>query len=206
MTDGRTREARQQQVSDLLRAHGAGDDGAMARLAPLVYDELREIAHRQLLHERQGHTLQTTGLVHEAFVRLVGVNRMQLNDRAHFFALSGKLMRQILTDYAKRRRAAKRGGEASPVELDEARDHPVAGLDDRSLEDRVDLDEALTRLAVVSGRQSRVVECRFFAGMSVEETAEALGVSKATVKRDWQVARAWLHRELGGRTKAEEPR
>lgn len=191
-----SREGRREQVTDLLRDHSDGDDRAMARLTPLVYDELRELAHRQLLHERQGHTLQTTALVHEAWVRLVGVDRTRFNDRAHFFALSARLMRQILTDYAKRRRRLKRGGGEQPVELDEATDRPPTGLDDRAIEDLIGLDAALTKLATVSERQARVVECRFFAGMSVEETAEALRVSPATIKRDWKVARAWLHREL----------
>lgn len=202
MEDPASPEARREQVTDLLRAHAEGDGEAMARLTPLVYDELRELAHRQLLHERQGHTLQTTALVHEAWVRLVGLDRMRFNDRAHFFALSGRLMRQILTDYAKRRRRLKRGGGERPVELDEATDRVQAGLDDRSIEELIALDAALTQLATLSERQARVVECRFFAGMSVEETAEAVRVSPATVKRDWKVARAWLHREL----RADPPR
>lgn len=205
MDEAASPDAQPTRVADLLREHGEGDPQAMARLAPLVYDELREIAHRQLQHERHGHTLRTTALVHEAFVRLVGLDRIRLNDRAHFFALSARLMRQILTDYAKRHRAGKRGGGAPVFELDDAVDLPSGTFDARGLEDLVDLDGALTKLAAVSERQSRVVECRFFADMSVEETAAALDVSPATIKRDWQVARAWLHRELGSRQRGAGP-
>lgn len=178
-------------VTDLLRAHGAGDGDALDRLTPLVYDELRQLAHRQLARERPGHTLQTTGLVHEAFVKLVSLDRIEINDRAHFFALSARLMRQILTDYARRRRALKRD-PIGPVML-HAETERSGGLD---LEDLVDLDDALRRLEGVSHRQARIVECRFFGGMTVAETGRALEISPATVKRDWQVARAWLNRAL----------
>lgn len=178
-------------ITDLLQAHGAGDPAAMDRLTPLVYRELREIAHHQLAREPSGHTLQTTGLVHEAFVKLVGLDRVQLNDRAHFFALSARLMRQILTDYARRRRALKREPEGpASVALD---DEPTRGPD---VEEILDLDRALRGLAEVSKRGARVVECRFFGGMTVEETSQALEISPATVKREWQVSRAWLNRAL----------
>lgn len=177
-------------ITDLLAAHLAGDAGALADLAPLVYEELRQIARSQLRRERPDHTLQTTGLVHEAFTKFVGLERIQLTDRSHFFALSARLMRQILTDYAKRRQAQKRQVVSAGVG-----GGPVPGAVD--VEGLVDLDQALSRLADVSNRQVRIIECRFFAGMTVEETAEALDISRATVKRDWQLARAWLNRELG---------
>ena len=186
---GRSLSGRQE-ITDLIRAHGAGDQSALHRLIPLINDELRQIAHRQLGREQPGHTLQTTALVHEAFVKLVGVNRIELQDRSHFFALSARLMRQILVDYARRRRASERC-RVRAVALDAGTDD---GLD---LEELLDLDDALEKLTGESERRARVVECRFFAGMTVEETGEALGISVATVKRDWQLARAWLNRELG---------
>jgi len=189
---------RPERVASLLQAHSAGDTRAMARLTPLVYDELREVAHRQLRDERGGHTLRTTALVHEAFIRLVGIDRMRISDRAHFFALAGHLMRQILIDYARRHGRLKRGGGASRVPLDDTRDRPADGAEGLGLEELIDLDAALTKLAAFSERGVRVVECRFFAGMGIEETAEALGVSPATIKREWQVTRAWLHREIRG--------
>jgi RNA polymerase sigma factor (TIGR02999 family) len=165
----------------------------MDKLAPLVYDELRQIAHRQLGRERPGQTLQTTGLVHEAFAKFVGLERMEFSDRAHFFALSARLMRQILTDYAKRQRALKRRGVHVPISPEDAGE-PARG--EIAMEALIDLDRALEKLAKVSDRQTRVIECRFFTGMTVEETAEALEISRATVKREWQLARAWLNREL----------
>ncbi|KPK79072.1 MAG: hypothetical protein AMS25_13920 [Gemmatimonas sp. SM23_52] len=180
-------------ITDLLRAHRAGDEGAMDKLAPLVYEELRQIAHRQLRRERPGQTLQTTGLVHEAFAKFVGLERIELTDRAHFFALSARLMRQILIDCAKRRRALKRRGAHVPLSPEDA-SVPARGKVD--IEALIDLDRALEKLAEVSDRQTRVIECRIFAGMTVDETAEALEISRATVKREWQLARAWLNREL----------
>jgi RNA polymerase sigma factor (TIGR02999 family) len=180
-------------ITVLLRAHRAGDEAAMHRLAPLVYGELQRIAHLQLGREKPGGALQTTGLVHEAFAKFAALDRLELNDRVHFFALSARLMRQVLLDYAKRDGALKRRG--IHVTLGPATERAPTG---RSVgtEALIDLDRALVRLAEISERQARVVECRFFAGLSVEETAEALGVSVATVKREWQVARAWLNREL----------
>ncbi|MEJ2483326.1 MAG: ECF-type sigma factor [Gemmatimonadota bacterium] len=180
-------------ITRLLHAHRAGDEAAMHELAPLVYDQLQRIAHLQLGGERPGRTLQTTGLVHEAFVKFAALDRIERSDRSHFFALSARLMRQVLLDAVKRSSAQKRDGihvtlgPAKPVE------DPRHSL---SAEALIDLDRALDRLAARSERQARVVECRFFAGLSVEETAEALGISVATVKRDWQFARAWLNREL----------
>lgn len=180
-------------ITDLLRAHRAGDESAMHELAPLVYAELHQIAHRQLGGERPGQTLQTTGLVHEAFAKFVGLERIQFNDRAHFFALSSRLMRQILIDYAKRRQAIKRRGVHVSVSPE---DGAVQERDKVAIEALVDLDRALEELATISKRQTRVIECRFFGGMTVEETAEALEISAATVKREWRLARAWLNREL----------
>lgn len=165
----------------------------MHELAPLVYDELQQIAHRQLGREKPGQTLQTTGLVHEAFAKFADLNRIELNDRRHFYALSARLMRQVLIDSVKRSRALKRDG--IHVTLGPANEAtPTRGS--LSPEALIDLDRALDRLAEISERQARVVECRFFADLSVEETAEALEISVATVKRDWQFARAWLNREL----------
>lgn len=190
---GTSRPENRHDITDLLRAHRAGDENALEKLAPLVYDELRQIAHRQLRREPPGQTLQTTGVVHEAFAKFVGLERIQFTDRAHFFALSARLMRQILTDYAKRRRSLKRRGAHVPLSPEDAR---VPAGREVPIEALIDLDRALEELAGVSERQTRVIECRFFAGMTVEETAEALGTSRATVKREWQLARAWLNREL----------
>ena len=162
-------------------------------LAPLVYAELHQIAHHQLGQEKPGQTLQTTGLVHEAFAKLVGLDRIEFNDRSHFYALSARIMRQILTDYAKRRRALKRRGVHVPLEPGGG---GAAEGTEATIEALIDLDRALESLSEISERQTHVIECRFYAGMTVEETAEALEISKATVKRDWQVARAWLNREL----------
>jgi RNA polymerase sigma factor (TIGR02999 family) len=160
---------------------------------PVVYHELRRIAHAQLRGERAGHTLNTTALVHEAYLKLVGVDRVEWRDRAHFCAAAAGAMRRILIDYARARKRVKRGGEdAVQVPLAEGLDVAV----ERS-EDFLALDEALTRLQAQNERQSRVVECRCFAGLSVEETAAALDISPATVKRDWDFSRAWLNRELG---------
>lgn len=181
-------------ITDILRAFRAGDEGALHKLAPLVYDELHQIAHRQLGREAPGQTLNTTGVVHEAFAKFARLDRIELTDRAHFFALSARLMRQILIDYAKRRRALKRRGVHVPLSPGDA---SVPAGDGVAIEALIDLDRALEELAAVSERQTRVIECRFFAGMTVEETAEALQISEATVKREWQLARAWLNRELG---------
>lgn len=165
----------------------------MHELAPLVYAELHQIAHRLLDSERPGHTLRTTGLVHEAFSKFVGLERIQFSDRVHFFALSARLMRQVLMDYAKRRQAIKRRGVHVPLSPDDA---VVRSRGEAAIETLIDLDRALEELEGISERQTRVIECRFFGGMTVEETAEALDISAATVKRDWQLARAWLNREL----------
>jgi RNA polymerase sigma factor (TIGR02999 family) len=178
-------------VTDLLRALSQGRRDALDRLLPLVYDQLRRIAHGQMRGEHTGHTLSTTALVHEAYLRLVKIEHVQWQDRAHFFAVAARLMRRVLIDYARARLREKRGGEALRVPLDEALDLGVGRADDLMV-----LEEALTRLEALNERQCRVVECRCFAGMSVEETAVALSISPATVKRDWALSRAWLNREL----------
>jgi len=178
-------------VTRLLTAAAGGDRGAFDALFPLVYARLRDIAHRQLRHERAGHTLATTDLVHEAYFSLVGIERVGWAGRAHFLAVAARAMRRILINYALARSAQKRGGgqELTTLDVDAIPGHIP---DDQILA----LDEALRRLEERNERYGRIVECRFFAGMSIEETAAALGISPATVKRDWQLARAWLHREL----------
>ncbi|HET7599041.1 MAG TPA: sigma-70 family RNA polymerase sigma factor [Gemmatimonadales bacterium] len=182
------------EVTRLLTALSEGDRSALDRLAPIVYARLRRMAHRQLDGERTGITLATTDLVHEAYLKLVRLDRLRWRDRAHFFAVAAGAMRRILVDHAAQRNAQKRGGGRHTLPLDDnLAALPVAAA---RPEEVLALDEALARLAEVSPRQSQVVECRYFAGMSIEETAEALRVAPATVKRDWTVARAWLHREL----------
>lgn len=161
------------------------------QMVPLIYDELRRIAHYRLRAEQTGHTLETTGLVHEAYLRLVGSEPLEFENRAHLLAIAAQAMRHVLIDSAVRRRAQKRGGGERALSLDEA---PV--LAETRSEDLLALDEALQRLSAIDERQGRVVECRFFGGMNIEETAAALETSTATVKRDWALARAWLNREL----------
>jgi RNA polymerase sigma factor (TIGR02999 family) len=158
---------------------------------PLVYGELRRIAQRYLRNERPSHTLQSTALVNEAYVRMVAQDFPQWQNRAHFFAVAAQLMRHILVDYARNQRAAKRGGGVCKLALDESEEAPLP----RDV-DLVALDDALKALAIMDEQQSRVVELRFFGGLSIDDTAEALGISSSTVKRDWVTARAWLYREL----------
>jgi RNA polymerase sigma factor (TIGR02999 family) len=181
------------QVTELLLAWGQGDDVALERLIPLVYDELHRLAHRYLGGERAGHLLQTTALVNEAYLRLVDSSRVQWQNRAHFFAVSAQLMRRVLVDFARSRNYQKRGGDAIQISLHEE----LAGSTERGA-DLVALDDALTALAATDERASRVVELRFFGGLSIEETAEALKVSPETVKRDWTWAKAWMLREMSG--------
>ena len=169
---------------------------AWQRLLPVVYDELRGIARRQLQGERRDRTLETTGLVHEAFIRLVDDTRVTRKGRAYFFAAASRAMRQVLVDHARSRNAQKRGSGLGPVTLSRADD--VAADADRFGTELLELDVALEELASLNPRQARVVECRFFAGMSVVETAEALEVSERTIKADWALARAWLYRRLDG--------
>ena len=174
-----------------LSAESARDASELERLVPVVYDELRRIAHRQLRGERSDHTLDTTGLVHEAYLKLSRLERIEWRDRGHFLAAAAGVMRRVLVDYAVARNAGKRGSGRQRVPLDE-----VFILADDRAEELLALDEALERLARESERAARIVEWRFFAGMSVEETADVLGISPATVKREWALARAWLTREL----------
>jgi RNA polymerase sigma factor (TIGR02999 family) len=179
------------QVTGLLLAWGRGDEAALEQLVPLVHGELRRLARRHMGHERQGHTLQATALVNEAYLRLIDVQQVHWQNRAHFFAMSARLMRRILVDFARSRHYQKRGGGAQQVSLDEAL---VVGKERGA--DLVALDDALQALAAIDPRKSQVVEMRFFGGLSVEETAEALHVSPETVMRDWKLAKVWLSREL----------
>jgi RNA polymerase sigma factor (TIGR02999 family) len=179
------------EVTELLLSWRQGDTAALDRLIPFVYDELRRVARRHLRGESPGHALQATALVHEVYLRLVDVDRMTVTSRSHFFGVAATLMRQILVDHARRRHADKRGGRATMVSLD--------GVSPAALPPSVDvlaLDQALGALSVIDDRQCRVVELRFFAGLNIDETAEALGVSPTTVEREWALAKAWLFRQL----------
>ncbi len=180
-------------LTQLLIAWSQGDANALEQLTPLVYAELRKLAHRYMNRERAGHTLQTTAVVHEAFLRLIGNPQENWQNRAHFYAIAAQMMRRILVDYARANSRAKRGGETTRVALEDI-DAPVAepALDP----DVIALDEALEKLAEIDPRRSRVVELRFFGGLSVEETAHVLQVAPDTVVRDWRVAKAWLFRFL----------
>lgn len=178
-------------ITQLLVAWNGGDKAALDQLIPIVYEELRRQASRYLRQERPGHTLQTTALIHEAYLRLVDQKSVQWQNRAHFFGIAAQLMRRILVDHARTRHRAKRGGSAVRVSLSDA----TAVTKDANL-DLVELDQALNRLAEIDPQQSKIVELRFFSGLNVEETAAALNISPATVKRDWSVAKAWLHREI----------
>src|SRR5450631_700521 len=182
------------EVSTLLRAWSDGDQSALDRLTPIVYDELHRLARRYMKRERPGHSLQTAALVNEAYMRLVDYERMQWQDRAHFFAVSAQLMRRILVEHA-RRHNLKRGGGMQHVSLEEA---AVVGGDQDV--DLMALDDAMNGLARIDPRKVQVVEMRFFGGLSIEETAEVLKVSPITVMRDWSTAKAWLYRELAGGT------
>lgn len=181
------------EVTGLLQAWSAGDAEALEKLTPLVYRELHRAARRYMVGERSGHTLQTTALIHEVYMRLVDVRNIDFQNRAHFLAICAQLMRQILTDFARSRHYQKRGGGAHHLPLNEAL--VVSSRPDRNL---VELDEALKRLALFDERKSRVVELRFFGGLDVKETAKVLSVSSQTVMRDWRLARIWLLRELSG--------
>jgi RNA polymerase sigma-70 factor (ECF subfamily) len=178
-------------LTELLHEWQHGDKEALDRLTPLVYDELRRIAHRYLRRERDGHTLETTALVNEAYLRLVGQQKIEWQNRAHFFAVTAQVMRHILIDHARRRRYAKHGGEAEHVSLEEGK-----MMSRERAAELVALDEALLELARLDPRKSRVVELRYFGGLSLEETAEVLEVSTMTVRRDWRAAKAWLFREV----------
>jgi len=187
----RMESSRHSRVTDLLLAWGDGDAAAMDRLAPLVYQELHRLARGYMNREREPHTLQTSALVNEAYLRLVDVQRVRWQNRAHFFAMASRMMRRILVDIARHRRYQKRGGGAEHVNFDEnltVSPNPSADL--------VAIDDALNALAEVDPRKVRVVELRFFVGLDVRETAEALNVSPETVRRDWRLAKVWLRREI----------
>ncbi len=179
------------EVTRLLVAWRKGDEQALDALMPSVYDELRRLAHRHLNQERKDHTLSTTDLVHEAYLNLVGGDPVAINNRSHFFAIASRVMRRLLIWYARRRNSEKRGGGKPGESLD-------AGtvLAEQPVDELLALDQAMGRLELLDQRLCRVVECRYFGGMTVEETATALAISSATVKRDWRTARTWLRREL----------
>jgi RNA polymerase sigma-70 factor, ECF subfamily len=181
-------------VTSLLQAWSAGDEEALTKLTPLVYGELQRRSHRYMANERPGHTLQTTALINEVYLRLVDVRRVAWQDRAHFFAVCARLMRRVLIDFARSKRYQKRGGGSPSVDFDEA----LQVSADPST-DLVALDDSLKALEALDKRKSEVVELRFFGGLSVEETAEALKVSPETVKRDWKLAKAWLLQEMAGK-------
>jgi RNA polymerase sigma factor (TIGR02999 family) len=183
------------QVTQLLVAWGKGDELAGDQLMSLVYEELHRLAHRYMKRESPGHTLQTSALVNEAFVRLVDQKNVRWKNRAHFFGIAAQMMRRILVDYARGRNYAKRGGGAQQISLDEG----LIVSDERSAE-VIGVHEALERLVEFDSRKSQIIELRFFGGLSIEETAEVLGVSPGTVMRDWTLAKAWLRREMSNET------
>lgn len=179
-------------ITHLLNQWSDGDERALDRLTPLVYEELRQQAARYLRREHRAHTMQTTALINEAYLRLIDAKEVRWQGRAHFFAIAANLMRRILVDHARRRAAEKRGAAQIHVTLDR-----IVAPAKQSDADVLAIDEALTKLAAIDRQQAEIVELRFFSGLSVEETAAALGISARTVKRDWSVARAWLRREIG---------
>ena len=181
----------QQRVTDLLTRWSEGDDAVLAELTPLVYEELRRLAHRQMGAERTDHTLQTTALVSEAYLRLADQTNPRWQNRAHFFAVAARAMRQILVSYARSQRAEKRGGGALKIELDEA-----ALVSPEESKQIVDLHEALETLATLDSRKAQVVELKYFGGLNYDEIAEVLKISRVTVRRDWEFARLWLYTEL----------
>jgi RNA polymerase sigma-70 factor, ECF subfamily len=180
------------EITRLLRAWGSGDKAALDALTPRVYGELRRIAGRYMQNEWAGRTIQATALVNEVYLRLVDVHHASWQDRIHFFAVSANIMRRILVDQARARGSAKRGGAARPVNLDDAPEVASPGRDHEIMA----LDDALNLLAEMDPRKARVIELRFFGGLSVEETAEVLAISSQSVMRDWKLAKAWLHREM----------
>lgn len=181
----------QHEITGLLLKWGNGDKAALDRVMPLIYAELRRLAHRHMRRERAGDTLQTTALINEAYLRLIDYERVQPRDRSHFFAIAAQAMRRILIERARSRRSAKRGSGGQKVSLDEA-----AGMSDERAAEMLALDEALSSLAAIDPRKAQIVELKYFGGMTIEETANVLGVSTPTVERDWQMARIWLHREI----------
>ena len=185
--------SRQASGTDLLVRARAGDSSALADVFPLIYEELRAIAERQLWNERDGHTLSPTALVHEAYMRLIDYNRMEWSGRAHFLRVAATAMRRVLVDHARGQRSLKRGGRLRRVSID-----AVQLSADEQVELLIAVDSALEKLQLHDARQAQVVECRFFGGMTEEETAEALGIGLRTVKRDWAKAKSWLYREISG--------
>ena len=180
------------EITQLLKDWSEGNQTALDKLMPLVYDELRRQASRYLRNERQGHTLQTTALIHEAYLKLIGINQIEWQNRNHFFAIASTAMRRILVDYARERKRDKRGGVAENLPLDE-------GLQISANEKSVDLialDEALSRLAKLDERQAKVVELKYFSGLSIDEIAEVLGIANSTVRLDWNLAKDWLKQEI----------
>lgn len=186
------------EITQLLQAWSSGDERALEKLTPLVYRELHRVARHYMAREKAGHTLQTTALINEVYLRLVTFKEVNWSDRAHFFAICAQLMRRILTDWARRRRFLKRGSDAHHISLDEA----LVVSRDRG-PDLIALDDALRDLAAVDPRKSQVVELRFYGGLSVDETAEVLKVSSETVMRDWKMAKLWLLREMSGAKRLE---
>ncbi|MBS1787629.1 MAG: sigma-70 family RNA polymerase sigma factor [Acidobacteria bacterium] len=186
------------EITGLLLDWGNGDEAAFDQLIPLVYQELRRMAHQYMRRERPGATLQTTALINEAYLKLVDYKRMSWQDRAHFFAVAAQVMRRILVERARSRQSDKRGGAAQKVSLDEAADLAI-----ESTPDLIALDDALTRLGVIAPRKVRIVELRYFGGLNLEETAEVLGVSSPTVQREWRAAKAWLYRAISEGIKDE---
>lgn len=190
-------EPSQEEITGLLLDWGNGDKAALDRVIPMVYQELRRLAHRQMRRERAGDTLQTTALINEAYLRLVDYTRVRPRDRTHFFAIAAQAMRRILIERARSHRSAKRGSGAQKVSLD-----AVENISNERAADLIALDEALTNLAALDPRKAQLVEMKYFGGMNIEETAEALGVSTPTVERDWHTARIWLHREISKKSDA----
>ena len=188
------------EITSLLIDWGNGERDALDRLIPLVYQELRRMAHQYMRRERVGNTLQTTALINEAYLRLVDYQRMRWQDRAHFFAVSAQVMRRILVERARSRQSDKRGGAAQKVSLDE-----VADLAIERATDLIELDNALTRLGAIAPRKVRIVELRYFGGLNLDETAEVLGVSSPTVQREWRAAKAWLYRAISEGIPDEPP-
>lgn len=179
------------EITELLKAHSSGDESALDDLVPLVYDNLRKMAHYRLLGERSDHTFNTTDLVHEAYLKLVQFNRIDWKNRAHFFGIASQIMRNILVDYAVKKKAEKRGGERQRVTL--GKQNLATEV---NLHNIISIHQALEQLAEIDERQARVVECRYFGGLTLKETAQVLDVSTATVSRDWRMAKAWLNREI----------
>jgi RNA polymerase sigma factor (TIGR02999 family) len=184
-------EPDQQEITQLLLAWGEGDEHALERLMPFVYDELRRLAGFHMRNQKVGHTLQATALVNEAYVRLIDSSRVRWQNRAHFFAMSSQLMRRVLVDFARAKNSQKRGGDEIKVTFDD-----ILPVSEKKESQLIDLDEALNRLAEFSPRQAKIVEMRYFGGLTEEEIGEAINISSRTVRREWSSARAWLYREI----------